>query len=447
MLNRFWASVFIVLGVYSSAAIGYFHSGKSGEFKEETVNGQIFRVGEYAIAIENGANSFYIELPHATNAMLKRYRTGINKEFDYVVDTTIGATTVAEGKIWFGLNFYSGEGHEGIGGVGFFDPVTQKFGLLRHPAVIDCAIRSIEVSSDSISVLTYSAWEYGTGDCKGAIVIDRKTLSYTIHRRTRTKTNGHSDVYDNPALTKKQILALREGRIGPLRELWEKADGPVVDEQLATLVKDRGLDTVMLEQAEFERSWFRGAKEAGKTQLTQRCLLEDVEKKLSLKCDIRNGGEVDVEAFGGSTLSGYQCEPGGFYWITLTTNKTISHGVEAHVFPPGRTFYGSTAETAKKQQYPIAMAGMEWSKYAYGVLHMLHIDSVEVKPVVCKPPFVQFNGSGIHSMTVTLKVVNPSQTYIPPSVVRKTNMVPGQPRASPTEEPIPKAMSEDNSIK
>ena len=217
MSNSNLAIALIALCVYSGAAAGYFDNG---EFTEEMVNGKIFRVGKYGIAIENGGNSVFIELPHTTNAMLKHYRADIDKTFNYVVDTTIGGTTVAEGKIWFGLNFYSGEGHEGIGGVGYFDPITQKFGLLRHPAIIDCAARSIEVTNESISVLTYSAWEYGAGDCKGVIVIDRKTLSYTIHRRNKTKMNGRADAYDNPALAKKHILALREGRIGPLREMW-----------------------------------------------------------------------------------------------------------------------------------------------------------------------------------------------------------------------------------
>src|SRR4030067_686086 len=156
MSNSNLAIALIALCVYSGAAAGYFDNG---EFTEEMVNGKIFRVGKYGIAIENGGNSVFIELPHTTNAMLKHYRADIDKTFNYVVDTTIGGTTVAEGKIWFGLNFYSGEGHEGIGGVGYFDPITQKFGLLRHPAIIDCAARSIEVTNEYNSVLTFRVWE------------------------------------------------------------------------------------------------------------------------------------------------------------------------------------------------------------------------------------------------------------------------------------------------
>jgi hypothetical protein len=433
MSNSNLVIALIVLCVYSGAVAGYY--GNS-ELREETVNGKIFQIGNYGVAIEDDGNSIFIELPYTTNAMLKHYRADIDKTFDYVVDTTIGATTVAEGKIWFGLNFYSGEGHEGIGGVGYFDPITQKFGLLRHPAILDCAIRSIEVTKESISVLTYSAWEYGTGDCKGVIVLDKKTLSYTMYRRSKTKINGHTDAYENPALAKKQILALREGRIGPLVELWEKTEGPAPDERLASLVKMNELEKVRLEQAEFERSWFRGAIEAGRTQLTQHCQLEEVDKKLSLKCDKRNDGDVDINAFVGSTLGGYQCEPGGFLSVWLSTNKTISNGVDAHIYPPGRTYYGGTAE---KQQYPIALAGMEWSKYAYGALHILHIDSTEIKSVVCKPPFVRFSGPGIYSMTVTLTVVEPSQTYILPSVLRETNGTASQFRGASMEDSIPKA--------
>jgi len=433
MSNGNLAVALIVLCVYSGAAAGYYNNS---ELKEETVNGKIFRIGNYGIAIENNGNSVFVDLPHTTNAMLKHYRADIDMTFNYVVDTTIGATTVSEDKIWFGLNFYSGEGHEGIGGVGYFDPITQKFGLLRHPAILDCAIRSIEVTKESISVLTYSAWEYGTGDCKGVIVIDRKTLSYTMYRRNKTKMNGHAYDYENPALAKKHILALREGRIGPLLGLWEKIGEPVLDERLAHLVKTKGLEKVMLEQVDFERLWFRGAIEAGKMQLTQHCQLDEVDKKLSLKCDIQNGGEVGVNAFAGTTLGGYQCEPGGFLWTWLSTNKTISNGVDVHVFPLGRTYYGGMTE---KQQYPISMAGMEWSKYAYGILHTLHIDSVDIKSVVCNPPFVRFSGPGIYSMTVTLTVVEPSQTYILPSVLRKTNGTANQFRGTPTEDSTPEA--------
>ncbi|OGI47665.1 MAG: hypothetical protein A2151_03175 [Candidatus Muproteobacteria bacterium RBG_16_65_34] len=426
MLGRLLAKALVGFSIFSGAAIGY---SEDGAFDEETVNGQTFQIGGYGISgAENGDDKYSIDLPNTTNAVLRHYRTDIDKTFDYVVDTTIGPTAVAENKIWFGLNFYSGEGHEGIGGVGFFDPKTLKVGLLRHPAIIDCATRSIEVTTKYIAVLTHRAGEYWAGDCKGLIFIDRETLSYTTYRWNREKMHRHGDIYKDPALVKKHILAMRERRIGPLHDLLEKIGGPVLNEQLASLVKAKGLDTVMLEQAELERSWFRGAVETGETLLAQRCLLE-VDKTWSLKCDRQGTGEVGVRVSSVNMLGNF-CEPGGILGLQLDTNETASHGVEAQVFPAGRTYYGVYpagrtyyGSTTEKQKYPIAKAGVEWSKYAYGVLHTLHIDSAEIKPMVCKPQFARYSGPGIHSMTVILTVVKPKQTYTPAGVARKSNEV------------------------
>ncbi len=43
-------------------------------------------------------------------------------------------------KIWFLIDFYTGEGYEGVGGIGYFDYKRKKIGIARIPELLDYAV-------------------------------------------------------------------------------------------------------------------------------------------------------------------------------------------------------------------------------------------------------------------------------------------------------------------
>lgn len=81
--------------------------------------------------------------------------------------------SLENGKIWFGIRFYEGEGGEGVGGLGFFDPDTESFGLLRLYPLCECSVEGLYQDSNKLFICTYYYSEGGTLPCSDALLWER----------------------------------------------------------------------------------------------------------------------------------------------------------------------------------------------------------------------------------------------------------------------------------
>lgn len=62
----------------------------------------------------------------------------------------IGPFQIEDAKIWFGNNYYDGEGSRGVGAFGYFDTATRSYMLFSPPAVARYEISAIEVQPDVV---------------------------------------------------------------------------------------------------------------------------------------------------------------------------------------------------------------------------------------------------------------------------------------------------------
>ena len=62
----------------------------------------------------------------------------------------IGPYQVVDGRLWFGKTFYDGEGHTGIGGLGWFDPAERAYTLVHPPEIADFSVSALLVEPDAV---------------------------------------------------------------------------------------------------------------------------------------------------------------------------------------------------------------------------------------------------------------------------------------------------------
>lgn len=113
------------------------------------------------------------EFPIPDKSLFKKYRP---KAEMWSYETGIGLSTGGLRGIWAGYTFYNGEGCNGIGGAVFYDTNLSKFGVLRHPALVDCGAEALSASEDKLVVRTSRQVEGGSYVCNGVVVIDLRTL-------------------------------------------------------------------------------------------------------------------------------------------------------------------------------------------------------------------------------------------------------------------------------
>ena len=68
---------------------------------------------------------------------------------DTVLEEQPGPYQIAGSRIWFGKVFYDGEGHSGVGGLGYFDTGTSQYGFLQVPELDDWSVSAILVEEDA----------------------------------------------------------------------------------------------------------------------------------------------------------------------------------------------------------------------------------------------------------------------------------------------------------
>ncbi len=154
------------------------------------IAGNSYRFQDFSLHV-HGTRGYKIEpvatFPTPTIALMLKYRPTLLEDFhidttkeevmEYVSpDASIGAIMVLGDRMWVGLSFYEGEGSHGIGGIGFFDPLTGKIDILRHPALLDVATHELFVTQDTIFAKTFSTDEGSETYGNGLVCISRKTL-------------------------------------------------------------------------------------------------------------------------------------------------------------------------------------------------------------------------------------------------------------------------------
>jgi hypothetical protein len=102
----------------------------------------------------NGRSNYY-PLPQSAFEDYARLRPGdlsINPftAKDYDRQEVIGPHQVEGNKLWFGKDFYEGEGELGVGAFGYFDTATRQYQLFSPPEVAPWQISAILVEKDSV---------------------------------------------------------------------------------------------------------------------------------------------------------------------------------------------------------------------------------------------------------------------------------------------------------
>ena len=66
------------------------------------------------------------------------------------LNETIGPWQVADGRLWFGLTFYDGEGLTGVGGFGWFDTAQEAFEVRRPTEMAAWSASAILVEDEAV---------------------------------------------------------------------------------------------------------------------------------------------------------------------------------------------------------------------------------------------------------------------------------------------------------
>lgn len=68
----------------------------------------------------------------------------------YERQEVIGPYQIENGRVWFGNNFYDGEGVKGVGAFGYFDTATRTYSLFSPPELARYEISAILVEADRV---------------------------------------------------------------------------------------------------------------------------------------------------------------------------------------------------------------------------------------------------------------------------------------------------------
>ncbi len=137
------------------AATGAVTFGPEGRFQlEQSRDG--FGIRSHGIIEKLGSNrtKFY-PLPQSTADEYIRLRpedVRINSSTraQYERQEVIGPYQIENGRIWFGKQFYDGEGMTGVGAFGYFDTSTRAYTLFSPREVARYEISAILVQSDCV---------------------------------------------------------------------------------------------------------------------------------------------------------------------------------------------------------------------------------------------------------------------------------------------------------
>lgn len=198
------------------------------DLKEQTISANGYEylgLGSKIYKSKNHEILSIFGLPKLFTQLLLKYRPHVREHFGYDeskysfseavngIEQSIGHMILKDGRIWFGITFYEGEGSEGVGGLGFFDLKTERFGILRAPFLLDCSITKLEFDENKLWILTNSRGEWGNSRCSGLV-------SYDI-------SNGEYSTYTPPLKPYSHLTMLNFSKVGP--NFWTTTSQGIIE--------------------------------------------------------------------------------------------------------------------------------------------------------------------------------------------------------------------------
>lgn len=432
------------LTLYLSTANSYAHENKQesftiGDIKIDLVKSDMNYSGIRYTGKDG--QEVTVSVPRVTRAMVAHYSANQNLD---EVESEIGAAVVAENKLWFGMSFYGGEGTDGMGGIGFFDPKLKKIGLLRHPVLAYCSAKSIQVTPSEIVVLTHAQGELGEGICNGLVRINRKTLASTIQKpegKVQAIWDKDGELSNAEKLAGKQYETAGRDLIEHFKA-WPSKPGPSYTGKFQEALDSMGFEQFMLEQAKIEYRWIDQAFKHGKVIYDQRC---KVDANLVPVCSppfinrwhCYRGGECDVLRMINAqksikTAGGYSCLPSAA-WLSLSLlsdNKRSGTGAwqTESFYAPGRTYApevdkADISKAVRAARIKTVKPGYQSTFYDYGIgtKNQFSIEAMELTNVACAAPFEDYSGPAIKSLNTRLITTEINQSFVLPEMRKGEN--------------------------
>lgn len=143
------------LAAFQSASLAPAGFGPGGRFHLEHSKDS-FGVRSHGIIedLGDGRTKLYA-LPQSSFEEFARLRPDIVRMMPvnasgYERQEVIGPWQVEGDKLWFGNNFYDGEGDRGVGAFGYFDMTTRKYTIFTPPEVVPYEVSAILVEKDAV---------------------------------------------------------------------------------------------------------------------------------------------------------------------------------------------------------------------------------------------------------------------------------------------------------
>lgn len=198
------------------------------------------------------------EFPIPDGSLFKKYRP---KTELWSYETEVGPSTGAARGIWMGYAFYSGEGFNGLGGAALYDVKTREFGVLRHPALVDCAIGALAADEDRLVARTFKQGEGYSSVCNGIVAVDLKTLKAVAYVPKESDViTSHDPAPGTKLLGDKYSVPLEKVLSGEAG--FEKKEAPNWSDAEREKILAEGLDRYMVRVAREEAASGAAAKAA-----------------------------------------------------------------------------------------------------------------------------------------------------------------------------------------
>jgi len=108
-----------------------------------------------------------------------------------IIEESASSCAVAGDTVWFGVNFYNGEGYTGHGGIGHYERQSNRLEVRRIPELRDYPIDKAVWDGENIWAATASNYEcLGTPPALGLIKYNWNTKALTIYKGTNTGPCG-----------------------------------------------------------------------------------------------------------------------------------------------------------------------------------------------------------------------------------------------------------------
>lgn len=373
-----------------------------------TVGSDTFLASGYQISKRTNSEwKLTVNFPFPTVSLLLQYRPhvtshfGFNEERESFVDvvqevsSTINTVCEADGKLWVGFGFYEGEGSEGYGGIGFYDPTTSRAGVLRHPALIDCSVKSLLITDSVFYVQTVGYYELSTTVGNGLVIIDRESLLAKAMIPPGTSTLWDkddpmsADSFYNRAIPE----ILKDTR-------FLQKDVPQFSHDVIRSFQEIGLDSFMVSSLDAEKAIRQRAVSNAKLKIQDILTMPTQDGRWS-----QRGGQTGVEVYagtytlldswGGTRIVQLQCPVNGVAHFSIETS--YGYPARATFFIKPSSAYPGLIDDDKR--YIVAETGQIFIAEEFPLLLRITFDKLEAKTASClidgKPTDFQYFSSAL----------------------------------------------------